>query len=123
MIFRVIGRFSSKLVFASSIGFYGFAGFGPVFFNPTVLEDPNNRTSTDFSKVALAVPVGLGVKYGLTPDWMIGFELGGRWTTTDYLDAFTSEWSKSNDFYYLVTFHMIYKLDTSRDGWPVFKRR
>ena len=108
--------------FASSISFYGFAGFGPVFFFPKVLEDPNNRTSTDFSKVTLAFPLGLGVKYGLTPDWNIGFELGGRFTLTDYLDAFTSQWSKANDFYYFATFHIIYKLDTSRKGWPVLSK-
>ncbi len=109
--------------FASNISFYGFAGFGPVIFSPKILADPYNRTTADHPKVAMAFPVGLGVKYGLTPDWMIGFELGGRWTTTDYLDAFTSQYSKSNDFYYLATFQMIYKLDTSRDGWPTIKRR
>jgi len=62
------------------------------------------------------------VKYGLTPDWNIGFELGGRFTLTDYLDAFTSQWSKANDFYYFATFHIIYKLDTSRKGWPVLSK-
>ena len=109
--------------FNSNISFYGFAGFGPIFFWPKVLEDPDNRAATDFSKVALAFPLGLGLKYGLTPDWKIGFEVGGRFTTTDYLDAFTSDWSKYNDNYFFATFHVIYNLDVSRKGWPTIRRR
>ena len=92
-----------------------------MFFWPKVKEDPYNRTATEYSKVAMAFPVGLGIKYGLTPDWMMGLELGGRWVTTDYLDAFTSQYSKAHDFYYIVSFQMIYKIDTSREGWPILK--
>ncbi len=109
--------------FTSSISFYGFAGLGPVFFWPDVLEDPNNREAQDYSKVALAFPIGLGLKYGLTPDWKIGLDVGGRFTTTDYLDAFTSEWSKYNDNYLFATFHVIYNLDTSRKGWPTIRKK
>jgi len=107
--------------FRSSISFYGFAGLGPTFFWPKVKEDPYNRTASEYSKVAMAFPIGLGIKYGLTPDWMLGLELGGRWTTSDYLDAFTSQWSKAHDFYYIIAFQMIYKIDTSREGWPILK--
>ena len=109
--------------FSSNISFYGFAGFGPAFFWPKVIEDPNNRAASDFSNVAIVFPIGLGLKYGLTPDWKIGFEIGGRFTTTDYLDAFTSEWSKYNDNYFFATFHAIYNLDVSRKGWPTIRRR
>ncbi len=109
--------------FTSNISFYGFAGMGPAFFWPKVLEDPNNRAATGYSKVALVFPIGLGLKYGLSPNWMLGLDVGGRFTTTDYLDAFTSEWSSYNDNYFFATFHVIYNLDTSRKGWPTIRKR
>lgn len=109
--------------FTSNISFYGFVGMGPVFFWPNVLEDPDNRAATDFSNIALAFPIGLGLKYGLTPDWKIGLDVGGRFTTTDYLDAFTSEWSRYNDTYLFATFHVIYNFDTSRKGWPTIRKK
>lgn len=116
-------RGKGMMSFASNLSFYGFAGLGPAFFWPKILEDPNNRAETDFSNVALVFPIGLGLKYGLTPDWKLGFELGGRFTTSDYFDAFTSEWSRYNDNYFFATFQVIYNLDVNRKGWPTIRRR
>lgn len=111
------------LSFASAVSFYGFAGFGPVIFSPKVIvPDPSGRTEEEFSNVAMAFPLGIGVKYGLTPKLKIGFEFGGRFTTTDHLDSFTSQQSRANDVYYFGTFQLVYALKTNRNGWPKFSR-
>lgn len=39
-----------------------------------------------YSKISISVPMGAGVKYKLTPNWIFGFEVGYRYTFTDYLD-------------------------------------
>jgi len=97
-----------------------FAGLGGAFFGTEKLDNLENF-DFEYSKTALVFPIGVGVKIGLNPKWDAGFELGRRFTTTDYLDAYTSEWSKSNDVYYFGVFNLIYKIKTSRTGWPVFQ--
>ena len=39
-----------------------------------------------YSKISVSIPMGAGVKYKLTPNWIFGFEVGYRYTFTDYLD-------------------------------------
>ncbi|MBN2669723.1 MAG: outer membrane beta-barrel protein [Bacteroidales bacterium] len=39
-----------------------------------------------YSRFQLAIPFGIGFKYGLNREWSIGLELGARKTFTDYID-------------------------------------
>ena len=39
-----------------------------------------------YKQLDFAIPFGAGVKYALTDQWNIGFEIGARATFTDYLD-------------------------------------
>jgi hypothetical protein len=107
--------------FRSSISAYAFAGIGGGFFWPKAKENLES-VELDYNKATLVVPMGLGAKYGLNSNWSIGFELGLRLTTTDYLDAYTSPHSKSNDIYYFAVINGVYKIRTSRSGWPMFGR-
>ena len=106
--------------FQSSFSAYVFAGLGGAFFGTKKLENLENF-DFEYSKITLVLPIGVGVKIGLTPKFSAGFDLGIRFTKTDYLDAYTSQYSKSNDVYYFGVFSLIYKLKTSRTGWPVFQ--
>jgi len=108
--------------FASFLSLYTFAGIGTVFSSPKVVADPYNRAIADPRKVSLAFPLGVGLKYGLTPKWKMGFELGIRYTRSDEIDAFTSQYSQANDVYYFATFHATYLIKTARSGWPSFKK-
>ena len=108
--------------FGSFISLYGFAGLGPVFSTPKIKEDPYNRAIANPKHVTMAFPLGLGLKYGLTPKWKLGFELGIRYTLSDELDAFTSQYSHANDVYYFATFHATYLIKTARNGWPSFRK-
>jgi hypothetical protein len=104
----------------SKIDAYVFAGVAPVFYN----VKPNEALSSVIEKdggVAVAFPVGLGLNYILSPNTNIGIDLGLRYTTTDYLDGYTSQFSNSNDVYYFMTFVFTYKLKTSRNGLPSFR--
>ncbi|UCG27322.1 MAG: outer membrane beta-barrel protein [Bacteroidales bacterium] len=106
--------------FNSNISVYVFLGLGGGFFSPKAKENLENF-EFDYSKATLVVPMGLGLKYGLSPKWSIGFDLGGRLTTTDYLDGYTSSYSKSNDVYYFGVINFVYKMRTTRSGWPAFR--
>jgi hypothetical protein len=106
--------------FRSSISAYVFLGLGGGFFWPQAKENLVNY-ELDYNNATLVIPMGLGLKYGLNSKWSIGFELGGRLTTTDYLDGYTSTISESNDVYYFAVINLVYKMKTSRTGWPVFR--
>ncbi len=79
---------------------YGFVGLGVFYFNPqgeykgewVNLSGLNTEgqgladTRKDYSRVQLAIPVGIGFKYGIDRRWGIGLQYGIRKTFTDYID-------------------------------------
>jgi len=94
---------------------YAFAGIGGAYFQPKALDDLEGSARFDNSStLALSLPVGLGIRYPLSPRTWVGFELGGRITTSDYIDGFTSQYSSSNDVYYFSQFFVSYKLKSNR---------
>jgi hypothetical protein len=50
-----------------------------------------------YSRVQIAIPFGLGVKYKLDRHWDLGFEFGLRKTFTDYLDDVSSNYADPAD--------------------------
>jgi len=107
----------------SQFNVYGFAGLGAVMAFPKAKKDLADRYDPDHPKAGLAFPMGIGVKYVFSADLSIGLEFGGRFTTTDYLDGYTSAYSKANDVYYFAVFNAVYRVKTSRRGFPVIGRR
>jgi len=85
--------------FHPSISAYAFLGLGGAFFKVTEKEDLQN-VDLEYTPVALVIPVGIGLKFGLNTSWSIGFDMGGRFTTSDYIDGYTSEYSESKDAIY-----------------------
>ena len=74
-------------------------------------------TNSGFTGV---IPVGLGVNLLFKPEYNLGLELGGRYSFSDYLDAYTSQQSSSNDVYYFLNVTFTYKINTSANGLPSF---
>ncbi|MCK4630042.1 MAG: hypothetical protein KAT40_01290 [Bacteroidales bacterium] len=107
--------------FNPSISSYVFLGLGGAFFKITKKENLQD-VNLDYTPAALVVPLGIGLKYGLNTNWSIGFELGGRFTTSDYIDGYTSEYSESKDVYFFGVINMVYKIETGSNGLPVFKK-
>ncbi|OFY61658.1 MAG: hypothetical protein A2Y71_16985 [Bacteroidetes bacterium RBG_13_42_15] len=104
----------------SSLDFYGFAGIGGASFsvngNDALVE--RGLTKNGFTAV---IPGGIGATLIFTPNINFGLELGGRYTFTDYLDGYTSQFSKARDVYYLLNFSFTYKLKTGPKGLPSFR--
>ena len=103
-----------------NLDFYAFAGFGGVAYNPKGNDAlvANGIHKGGFTPV---VPLGLGTTLVYSPDLNFGVELGGRYAFSDYLDGYTSQYSKANDVYYFLNFTVTYKLKTGSNGWPSFR--
>ncbi|HVN58583.1 MAG TPA: hypothetical protein VMT63_09820 [Bacteroidales bacterium] len=110
--------------FFSFIDFYAFTGFGGLSYsvkgNSTLVNSGMKKGG--FTAV---IPVGIGANFLYSSDYSFGLELGGRYTFSDYLDGYSSKYSKSNDVYYLMTFTFTYRIPTLLNGMPKFmsKRR
>ena len=111
-------------IFASmidKIDLYAYAGVAPIIYS----VNPNENLLAVIEKdkgVALGIPVGLGVNFLFSPNALIGVDIGYRFTTTDYLDGYTSQYSAHNDVYYFMTFVFTHKLKTSEKGLPSFRK-
>lgn len=108
--------------------FYGFAGVGGTMFIPSVegpersLNHHHNEFQTEMGITACA-PAGLGLKYTVDSRISLGFEIGGRYTPSDYLDGMTSVFSEAKDVYYFGLFSVVHKIRTDRRGRPIFLQR
>jgi len=99
---------------------YVFAGVGGIISNPKLLRnDVPVILDESISKFGLTFPLGIGIKTSLNSKVSLGFEFGRRFTTTDNIDGYTSEWSKANDLYDIGMFSLIYKIPTDRRGRPI----
>ena len=125
-----------------TISAYTFLGIGGMYMQPDFISreginydeslDPSFRyyqtidaPSTSYSNFNLVVPVGLGARYILNDQWIMGAEVGWRWTSTDFIDGFTttSEATKHNDVYYFLMFNITHRIKTTRRGLPAFMDR
>lgn len=92
---------------SSNVAMYLFAGIGGSYFNPKgtnqagdwVKLAPLNTEGQgldgapkDYSQMTLVFPIGLGMKYNITREIGVQFEMGMRFTTTDYLDDVSTQY-------------------------------
>ncbi len=91
--------------------FYGLGGLGVFNFKRTVHE---SQETPSFKRTQLMLPVGAGMAYKLTENWVLSADLLHRITFTDYIDgySYSSETQpKRNDSYYSLIFKVGYILD------------
>lgn len=91
---------------------YLFAGFGVFHFNPYTYDHNNNKTYLQplgtegqglaqypnralYSLTKMVLPFGLGWKYKINDRYDLVYELGFRYTGTDYLDDVSSTYANS----------------------------
>lgn len=106
----------------SSFGAYVFIGVGTTVFKPNLKFDeprPGDKYKNNLG-ITATIPVGLGIKYILSDKWILGYELGYRQTTSDFLDGFISPSSRRPDIYWISTFNLSFRIPTSRRGLPIF---
>ena len=103
--------------FFQSLDFYAFTGIGGLLYSVKGNDalDNHGYDSGGFTGV---IPVGLGTTLIYSPNANFGIEFGGRYSFTDYLDGYTSQYSSSNDVYYFLNFTFTYKVKTGPKGLP-----
>jgi len=106
----------------SKVSVYIFGGIGAIkswtFPNDELVN--SIVYEAEYPSVGLVFPMGVGLKYVISSKFSIGAEFGGRLTTFDYLDAYGNpRFSKHNDIYYFSVVNAIYRIRTSRQGYPI----
>jgi hypothetical protein len=116
------GRGGNLRSFFETLDFYLFAGIGGLSYNVKgndILVAHPGFTEGGFTAV---IPAGLGINMIFSPELNFGLELGGRYSFSDYLEGYTSQYSKSNDVYYFLNVTATYKMKTNVFGVPLFRR-
>ena len=98
--------------FIARIDMYVFGGVGGLGFAVNGNEALAARGIKD-GGFAVVIPGGLGVKYNFSPEFNLGAEFCGRYSFSDYLEGYTSQFSQYNDVYYTLNLTMTYKFDTT----------
>jgi len=106
----------------SSLDFYAFGGIGANDFSVKLIGDINETyESVKKEGFSAVLPGGIGATLIYNPNLNFGVEFGGRYAFSDYLDGYTSQFSKANDVYYLLNFTVTYKFKTTAKGWPAIR--
>jgi len=103
-----------------SLDFYVFTGIGGCSYSVkgnSTLE----AVMTKRGGFTAVIPGGVGSTLVYSNNFNFGLELTGRYSFSDNLDGYTSQYSSSNDVYYFFNFTITYKLKTGPNGWPSFR--
>jgi hypothetical protein len=103
-----------------SLDFYAYAGIGGLAYRVKG-NDALVAHGMETGGFTAVVPGGLGATLIYSPNLNFGIEVGGRYTLTDFLDGYTSQYSKANDVYYFLNFTVTYKLKSGPHGLPSFR--
>lgn len=106
--------------FFRSIDVYALTGVGGAGFiiNPNDALEARGLPTSGFTAI---IPLGLGAKLAFDPNILFGIELTGRYSFSDYLDGYTSQWSSRNDVYHTFSVTFNYRIKTARNGLPAFR--
>lgn len=87
--------------YRNGVRFYAFAGGNLIYSNPKAFYDgqwidlqPLKTEGTKYSRVVMAIPMGIGVCFKVQKVHRIGIEVNYRKTNTDYLDDVSDAWGK-----------------------------
>ena len=119
---------------ANKPNLYVFTGISAFYFNPKAVwpeeEGGDGKwhalqplgtegqgivpTREKYNRIAVAIPVGVGLTYLLNRYWAVGFELGARYTFTDYIDDVSTTYVDPSIFDDPMA---AYYSDPSLPGW------
>lgn len=110
--FSIVGEYYLFNLYEKRFSPYGFIGLGLFHFNPYAYDSTDRKVflkplSTEgqgiysnkkpYSLLQPTIPLGGGVKFALTENLRIGFEIGLRKLFTDYLDDVSTSYPDFND--------------------------
>jgi hypothetical protein len=103
-----------------SLDFYAFAGIGGLKY---IIQGNDKLVGSGMKSggYTAVIPVGLGSTLIFSQDFDFGVEISGRYTFSDNLDGYTSQYSGSKDLYGFLNFTITYKLNTGSSGLPSFR--
>ena len=104
-----------------SFDFYVFSGSGAHFYNIKGNEKFITLGIKKDKGATVVLPLGVGTNYYISPSFNIGAEVCGRYAFSDYLDGYTSQYSKRNDVYYTLNLTVTYKFTTNSRGGITFR--
>jgi hypothetical protein len=106
----------------NTLNIYGFAGVGVATF--TVNHNTSVNASGTYSNggIAPTIPFGFCLNMSWNSRTSFGVEFAVKYAFSDYIDGYSSQYSKSNDLYHTITFTWSYKLKTGLHGGPSFAR-
>ncbi len=112
----------------SKVGLYAFGGLGGIAYFANIKRTPSDyvpridkvRSGFQYSGALLG---GIMAKLIYDNTYAFSAELGLRYGLNDYLDGLTTSVSKVHDIYYYTNFSVIYRIKTSRKGYPILFRR
>ncbi|MGC8802720.1 MAG: hypothetical protein ACP5PS_02960 [Bacteroidales bacterium] len=112
----------------SNKGVYAFGGLGGVAYYSSIKRDPSDYVPRiDIVKKGFhyspAILGGIMVKLIYDNRYAFSAEIGMRYLFSDYLDGLSTSVSRANDIYYYTNFSIIYRIKTSRKGYPILFRR
>lgn len=116
----VKGRGSFIRELFRTLDFYAFAGIGGLAYTVKG-NDALVAHGMETGGFTAVIPAGVGATLIYSPNINFGVEFGGRYAFTDFLDGYTSQYSKANDVYYFLNFTVTYKLKTGPHGLPSFR--
>ena len=114
------GKNTNLKNFINSLDFYAFTGIGGCSYSITANNALVNHGLNPGGFAAI-IPVGIGSTMIYSPNFNFGVELTGRYSFSDNLDGYTSQYSSSNDVYYFFNFTITYKMKNGAKGWPSFR--
>ncbi len=113
------GRGTPFKSFFSTMDCYAFTGVGSLSYK----VKPNAALAGKLQEtkgITPVIPFGLGANIMYSAAINLGAELGGRFTSSDYIEGYTSEYSQKNDIYFFFNFMFVYKIKTPERGMPSF---
>ncbi|HLN21421.1 MAG TPA: hypothetical protein VK213_10055 [Bacteroidales bacterium] len=116
------GQLNKLRSIMNSLDFYTFTGLGGAIYSVNG-NDRLNQSGMKDGGFTTVIPIGVGSTIIFSPDINLGIEIGGRYSFSDYLEGYASQYSSSNDVYYFLNFTFIYKLKTKSNGMPDFIKR
>jgi len=115
------GRGKGIIGFLKSLDFYAFTGIGGLSYSVQANELLLNH-GLDHSGFTAVIPLGVGSTMSAFPNINIGLELGFRYSFSDNLDGYTSQYSSANDVYYFFNLTVTYRLKLNKNVLSSFRR-
>jgi len=75
----------------------------------SILDGIREDEAIGNSATFLAIPIGAGLKFDVTPTFTFALEVGGRYSLSDYIDGISAAAGKSTDLYFASGLILYYR--------------